>query len=335
MKRQIKPISEEERLLLLKKSVWGLSVRPGEAGKTPDEIKKAFYAAFLDRERSLLASINRAVGELNQIFADMAGEGEGSVILNEGSGSRASGKNATAAGTGTVADCEGMLTAGRYNRPMDGDVLFCLGCGSDDQHRDSGMWVEMVNGEPRLYFRGGEYLSEDLLSFLAELATGSFLLKETSLEAASVFAGEDVEAKGSVRGKRVEAEEVVHGKTVTAEDTVIGETVEGKETVRGKRIEASETVTGERIRGKEVAAEASVTAKEEMRSPRIVCRRVEWTGEDECAPISMSLEEREGSRALVMNAAEIYVEYGEEGAFLSELMEEHLSRKKTKKRRNK
>ena len=62
---EIDLIGRETIECILKKSAYSLPDRPSEAGMTPAQIKATFYRPILDTEQSLLAEVNRVIGEAN------------------------------------------------------------------------------------------------------------------------------------------------------------------------------------------------------------------------------------------------------------------------------
>ena len=66
--KKINPISEQTKSAILRKSAYGLPLRPSASGMKPSDIKKAFYAASLDDEDSLIAEIIRVINEANEIL---------------------------------------------------------------------------------------------------------------------------------------------------------------------------------------------------------------------------------------------------------------------------
>lgn len=211
MNEQIQPISEQTRTELLRKSAYGLSVRPRETGKTAEELKKAFYAPFLDREASLLAEINRLVKEINRILESRTGRGEHSAVVNDSEGGVADAPYAVSLGEGTSADCPAQLAAGRFNRSV--DALMVVGCGSDDAHRENACWLTEQDGEVRLYLRGGAYLNEEMLFCLAELSEGRWSLENHALYADEIGArclhvSETLQADADVAVCRLTAQEL-------------------------------------------------------------------------------------------------------------------------------
>lgn len=324
MRKRIDEISEEERRILLSKSAFNLPARPSASGKSADEIKRAFYSAYLDRMHSLFSEINRIVQEMNEIVASFEGEGEGARIFGDLKNNRAMGKNAVAMGTGTVADGEGMLAAGRYNSPAGEDTLFSLGCGVDDNTRENALWVEMVDGEPRVYLKGGEYLSPELLAFLADLSAGTFSMGENDFEAASIYAREYIESDGDVIAKDVKARERMEA-----------DTVEGRRSVRSALVEGKTVFAEKTVYAKEVEAEEKVSAKSSVSAPNVYAERIVLGGEGESIPVTMETKERGGRRLIPVDSRDVLICHGTEEIPMAELVELILSQRKIKKRRNK
>ena len=66
---KINKTSQDVRYKIRKKSVLSLPDNPSEAGMKPDDIKKAFVAPIIDTKDSVLAELDRIVGEANDALA--------------------------------------------------------------------------------------------------------------------------------------------------------------------------------------------------------------------------------------------------------------------------
>lgn len=66
---KINKTSQDVRYKIRKKSVLSLPNNPSEAGMKPDDIKKAFVAPIIDTKDSVLAELDRIVGETNDALS--------------------------------------------------------------------------------------------------------------------------------------------------------------------------------------------------------------------------------------------------------------------------
>lgn len=206
MANRVNNVTAETRAALLRKSARGLPMRPMDHGWTQEDIRKVFYAAFLDEKVSLLAELNRIVKELNDIFSKFDGSGENGIVLNDSKEGRAEGKNSTSAGTGTIASVDDQMVAGRYNAIV--KSLFSIGCGTDDENRENAMWVDVVDGEARIYLKEGAYLTGKMLDTLYALMadvldsvhTNEIIVEheEPQKDRKSIQTDESIEAKGNI-----------------------------------------------------------------------------------------------------------------------------------------
>ena len=68
---KINKTSQDVRYKIRKKSVLSLPDNPSEAGMKPDDIKKAFVAPIIDTKDSVLAELDRIVGEANDALGSV------------------------------------------------------------------------------------------------------------------------------------------------------------------------------------------------------------------------------------------------------------------------
>ncbi|MBQ8178309.1 MAG: hypothetical protein IJ033_03855 [Clostridia bacterium] len=63
---KVKPISDEQRMNIQRRSAYTLPTRPTEQGMKPNEIKRAFFGYVTESNNSVMGEINRIVDEVNQ-----------------------------------------------------------------------------------------------------------------------------------------------------------------------------------------------------------------------------------------------------------------------------
>lgn len=69
--KKIDNMSESVRNIILRKSAYGLPLRPSASGMKAADIKKAFYSAITDEEDSIVSELKRIIREANEILVEI------------------------------------------------------------------------------------------------------------------------------------------------------------------------------------------------------------------------------------------------------------------------
>jgi hypothetical protein len=64
----ILPVSEKTKENISKLSAESLPINPSAKGMKPEEVKRAFYAPIIDESTSILAELQRIIGEANEVY---------------------------------------------------------------------------------------------------------------------------------------------------------------------------------------------------------------------------------------------------------------------------
>lgn len=70
-KKTINQISSTTKASILRKTAYGLPLRPSESGMSAEDIKKAFYAGITDKEDSIMAELERVISEANAALQNL------------------------------------------------------------------------------------------------------------------------------------------------------------------------------------------------------------------------------------------------------------------------
>ncbi len=71
--KRILPVSDETKEKIRKLSAESLPINPSAKGMKPEEVKKAFYAPIIDGSTSILAELQRIIGEANTVYGHILG----------------------------------------------------------------------------------------------------------------------------------------------------------------------------------------------------------------------------------------------------------------------
>ena len=77
--KQVQAVSDSVKYAIRRKSAYSLPTNPSERGMTPDEIRRAFYAPITEATQSVLAELDRVVGETNEALQQLRENGEADV----------------------------------------------------------------------------------------------------------------------------------------------------------------------------------------------------------------------------------------------------------------
>ena len=70
-KKTINQISSTTKASILRKTAYGLPLRPSESGMSAEDIKRAFYAGITDKEDSIMAELERVISEANAALQNL------------------------------------------------------------------------------------------------------------------------------------------------------------------------------------------------------------------------------------------------------------------------